>query len=300
MSDRLRVHGALLAAAVFFSLNYIVSKKTMGLITPITFAWLRVAGAAIVLNLLPREHTPLTRADERQLVLYALLAVAINQTLFLGGLSLTSAHLAAIIIGTIPLFTLGAAIAIGRERATAAKLVGIALAAAGAFLVVGVEGFEGSRRSLAGTLMLLGNSFSYALYLVLSKPMMARVSARRALARMFAWATLLLVPVAIVPMLREPWATIPPRAWLGLLFVIALPTIGAYLLNAWALARADSSIVAAYTYVQPVLTALLAAIFLGERIGIAAVAAAAMIFTGLWLASRYQLRSQVHQPPPIG
>ena len=272
----------------------------MGLITPITFAWLRVAGAAIVLNLLPREHTPLTRADERQLVLYALLAVAINQTLFLGGLSLTSAHLAAIIIGTIPLFTLGAAIAIGRERATAAKLVGIALAAAGAFLVVGVEGFEGSRRSLAGTLMLLGNSFSYALYLVLSKPMMARVSARRALARMFAWATLLLVPVAIVPMLREPWATIPPRAWLGLLFVIALPTIGAYLLNAWALARADSSIVAAYTYVQPVLTALLAAIFLGERIGIAAVAAAAMIFTGLWLASRYQLRSQVHQPPPIG
>lgn len=258
----------------------------MGLITPITFAYLRVAGAAIVLNLLPHERTPLARADERRLVLYAVLAVAINQTLFLGGLSLTSAHIAAIIIGTIPVFTLAAAIAVGREQATAAKVGGIALAAAGALLVVGVEGFEGSLRTLAGALMLLTNSLSYALYLVLSKPMMARVSARRALARMFAWATLLLVPVAIVPMLREPWAAIPMRAWLGLAFVIALPTIGAYLLNAWALAKADSSVVAAYTYVQPVLTTLLAAVFLGETIGITAAAAAVMIFTGVWLASR--------------
>jgi drug/metabolite transporter (DMT)-like permease len=258
----------------------------MGLITPITFAYLRVVGAAIVLNLLPRERTPLARADEKRLVLYAILAVAINQTLFLGGLSLTSAHIAAIVIGTIPVFTLAAAIATGRERATGAKVGGIALAAAGALLVVGVEGVEGSLRTLAGTLMLLGNSLSYALYLVLSKPMMARISARRALARMFAWATLLLVPVALVPLLREPWAAIPPRAWLGLGFVIALPTVGAYLLNAWALARADSSTVAAYTYVQPVLTALLAALFLGETIGIAAVAAAVMIFTGVWLASR--------------
>lgn len=280
------MHAALFAAAVFFSLNYIVSKRTMGLITPITFAYLRVAGAAIVLNLLPHERMPLARADERRLVLYAVLAVAINQTLFLGGLSLTSAHIAAIIIGTIPVFTLAAAIVVGREQATTAKVGGIALAAAGALLVVGVEGFEGSLRTLAGALMLLGNSFSYALYLVLSKPMMARVSARRALARMFAWATLLLVPVAIVPLLREPWATIPMRAWLGLAFVIALPTTGAYLLNAWALAKADSSIVAAYTYVQPVLTTLLAAVFLGEQIGITAAAAAVMIFTGVWLASR--------------
>ncbi|HKO57434.1 MAG TPA: DMT family transporter, partial [Thermoanaerobaculia bacterium] len=227
----------------------------------------------------------------RRLVLYALLAVAINQTLFLGGLSLTSAHIAAIVIGTIPVFTLAAAIAVGREQATATKIGGIALAAAGALLVVGVEGIEGSARTFAGTLMLLGNSLSYALYLVLSKPMMARVSARRALAHMFAWATLLLIPVAIVPLMREPWAAIPPRAWLGLAFVIALPTVGAYLLNAWALAHADSSLVAAYTYLQPVLTTVLAAMFLGERIGIAAVAAAAMIFTGVWLASRRTVSS---------
>jgi drug/metabolite transporter (DMT)-like permease len=44
--------------------------------------------------------------------------------------------------------------------------------------------------------------------------------------------------------------------------------------------------VAAYTYLQPVLTAALAATLLDERIGWAAGVAAVIIFTGVWLAGR--------------
>src|SRR5215212_639321 len=104
-----RVHAPLFVVATLFSLNYIVSKVTMGTITPLTFAYLRIVGAAIVLNALPHAREQLAKGDSRQLVLYAILAVAINQTFFLGGLSLTSAHVAAILITTVPVFTLAAA-----------------------------------------------------------------------------------------------------------------------------------------------------------------------------------------------
>ena len=85
---------------------------------------------------------------------------------------------------------------------------------------------------------------------------------------------------------RDQWRTIPPAAWLSLAFVIAGPTIAAYLLSAWALAHTDSSLVAAYTYLQPILTVVLAAMFLGEQIRPLAIAAGVLIFSGVWLAGR--------------
>ena len=282
----LLIHGALFAVNLLFAINYIVSKLGMSSFDPFTFAYLRVVGAAIILNVLIRGVAPLSRADFKRVVLYSLLGVVINQSMFLGGLALTSAHVAAILITAVPLFTLGAAMVFKEERVTAMKVAGIALAAASALTVVGGEGLGGATKSVVGDLLIVGNSLSYALFLVLSKPDMARLGPRRVIARMFAIAAVLMLPIAAVPMLRLHWRTIPPTAWLSLAFVIAGPTIAAYLLNAWALAHTDSSLVAAYTYLQPILTVVMAAMFLGEQIRPLAIVAGVLIFTGVWLAGR--------------
>jgi drug/metabolite transporter (DMT)-like permease len=286
--SRLRVHLALVAVALLFSLNYVASKIGMHAFTPLTFGYLRVLGSAIVLNILPvrQRAARLTAADWRRVAGYSLLGVVINQSLFLGGLSLTSAHVAAILMTAIPVFALAAAIVLGRERATAAKVGGIALAFAGALLLVAREGLTGASKSLTGDLMLLGNAFAYALYLVLSKRDMSRLGPRRVIARMFAAGAVIMLPLAAWPLLHERWASLPPQAWLALALVIAGPTVGAYVLNAWALAHAESSLVAAYTYLQPVMTAVLAATVLGETIGSIAVVAAAVIFAGVALSAR--------------
>jgi drug/metabolite transporter (DMT)-like permease len=285
------VHAALFLVATLFSANYIISKLAMASFSPLTFAYLRVVGAAILLQVvMPRDRTPLDRGDSMRLAGFAMLAVVINQTAFLTGLALTSAHVAAILITTIPVFTLAAAIALGRERATAWKVGGIALAAAGALLIVGREGFEGTRGAMIGSLLLVTNCLSYALYLVLSKPMMARQSARRVVSRMFAVGAVVMTPIAIVPLTRQDWSAIPGRAWIGLLLVIAGPTVAAYLLQAWALGHAESSAVAAYTYVQPFLATVLAAIFLGETIRPVIILAALMIFAGVYVAGGRETR----------
>ena len=281
-----KVHAALATVAVLFSANYIISKLSMQAFSPLVFAYLRVLGSAIILNTVVHDHGPIAREDSWRLAGYSILAVVLNQSLFLAGLALTSAHVAAILITTIPAFALGAAILIGYERATFAKVGGIALAAGGALLVVAREGFEGASRSLLGDLMIISNSLCYALYLVLSKPIMARLSARRVIARMFAIATVLMLPISAWSIAHQDWGHIPPRAWIGLSLVIIGPTVAAYLLNAWALANAESSVVAAYSYLQPVVTTFLAAIFLGESIHPAAIVAAAMIIGGIYLAGR--------------
>lgn len=254
--------------------------------SPLAFAWLRIAGAALFMSLLVRHEPPLPREERRRVAGFAVLGVAINASLFLAGLALTSVQTAAILITTIPVFTVAAAIVMKRENASATRLGGIALAGAGALLVVGGETFLGSWSSLLGALMIVLNCLSYSLYLVISKPAMQRLSATRVVARMFAIGSLLLFPVAAYSLWRQEWSTISGQAWIALLLVILGPTVLAYILNAWALRYADSSLVAVYTYIQPVLATLLGAMFLGEHVRGIAIVAAAMIFGGVYLAGR--------------
>ena len=281
----LRVHAALFSVALLFSANYIISKIGMRELAPLSFAWLRVAGAAVLLWVAARGET-LPPGEWRRITLFSLLGVVINQTLFLTGLSFTTVQVAAILITSIPVFVAAAAILLGRERASASRMGGIALACAGALLVVGGEKLTGSGHAVLGAVMILVNCLSYALYLVISKPAMGRLSPRAVVARMFAIGTVLMLPLSAPALLRENWSAISPATWISLGLVILGPTFGAYLLQAWALKYADSSVVAAYTYVQPILATLLAGFFFAEQVRAIVAVAAVMIFAGVWIVSR--------------
>ncbi|HEX6088403.1 MAG TPA: DMT family transporter [Thermoanaerobaculia bacterium] len=282
---RAKTLAALFSVAVLFSLNYIISKLGMNEFAPLSFAWLRCAGAAVLLWLLARGQS-LPREDARRLIVFAILGVVINQTLFLSGLALTSVQVAAVLVTSTPVFTLAGAILIGQERATAARLGGIALACAGALLVVGGEGLHGTTRSLLGTVLILVNCVSFAAYLVVSKPYMSGASARAVVARMFVVGTLIMLPIAAPSLWSESWSAVSTGGWLALMAVILGPTVAAYLLQAWALRHADSSLVAAQTYIQPVLASLLGWLVFSEAIRAIVAVAAVMIFAGVWLAGR--------------
>jgi drug/metabolite transporter (DMT)-like permease len=285
LTSPVRVHSALLTVALLFSLNYIISKLGMHELAPLSFAWLRCAGAAVLLWFLARG-IEIPREDRRRLLLFSILGVVINQTLFLTGLAFTSVQVAAVLVTSTPVFTLGGAILIGQERATAARIGGIALACAGALLVVGGEGWHGTTRSTIGTVLILVNCLSFAAYLVISKPYMAGASTRAVVARMFVVGTVLMLPVSAWSLAHERWSSISPRVWIALAVVIIGPTVAAYLLQAWALRHADSSLVAAQTYIQPVLASVMAWMVFGERVRAIVAVAAAMIFGGVWLAGR--------------
>ncbi len=282
-----RVHAALFSVALLFSANYVIAKLGMRELSPMAFAWLRIAGAAILLALIERHDPapPLPRAELWRVTGFAILAVVVNAPLFLAGLALTSVPVAAILITTIPVFALATAITLGRERATAPRIGGIAVACAGALLVVWGESFTGTWRSLAGVLMILANCLAYAIYLVISKPTMTRLSARRVVARMFAVGSIVLLPISAYWLKRQDWGAVTAKGWIALVLVILGPTVVAYLLNAWALRHADSSVVAAYTYIQPVLASLLGTVFLGEHVRPIVAVAAVMILSGVWLVS---------------
>jgi drug/metabolite transporter (DMT)-like permease len=75
--------------------------------------------------------------------------------------------------------------------------------------------------------------------------------------------------------------TVPLKTWLWVIYIILVPTVGAYYINAWALMRVPPSVVAVYIYLQPLLAFGLAPALLGESWNSRTMVACALIFAGV-------------------
>ena len=142
-------------------------------------------GAAVVLQVLravgravcvPRAG-PTTGASPGSSVL----GIVLNQTLFLVGLRMTSAFAASLLGATIPVFAAAFAVVLGIERASLRTAVGIALAIAGVLWLTGFGGLD------VGAIAIAANCLVYALYIVLSKPVIDRVGRCTVVTWLFTW-----------------------------------------------------------------------------------------------------------------
>ncbi|MDH7514269.1 MAG: EamA family transporter [Bacteroidota bacterium] len=282
-SLKLRVHSALLFVQITFGGFSVFGKYVVGSVPPLAVAGIRVLGAAPLFLLLAAQQGRAVPpwGELPRLALLGLFGVCMNQILFIVGLSYTTATNAAILITSIPLFTLTAAALLRIEKLKAQTVQGVALAVAGALIVLDPSHFSLGGSVSFGNLLILLNCVSYSLFLVLA----GRVLLRLPPITVIAWSYILGgIPVLAVsaPTLAawSPSST-PALAWAGLLYIVLFATVVNYALNTWAIRHTSSSVVAAYTTLQPLVAATLASVFLGESIGWQETAGFVLIAGGL-------------------
>ena len=88
----------------------------------------------------------------------------------------------------------------------------------------------------------------------------------------------------LVPSYRADIVRASTAAWWGVAYLILMTSVVAYLLWYWALAHLAAARVAIFTNLQPLATALLGQLFLGERLTAAFFGAAAVVIAGVLLA----------------
>jgi len=288
--SRTRVIVTLLVVQAMFGTLPLTGQTVMRWIPPIGAASLRAVGAALVFALVAgRQLATISLRDVPRLVLFTFLAIVGNQLLFLEGLSRTTQINAAVLITTIPVFTVAFALALRRERASGLKLAGIAVGLAGALLLARIEQFTLADREVVGDLLVIANCSLWSLYLVLARPVLQRIPPLVLTAWLFLLGALIVAPFGL-PSVVDGMADAPPEAWAAAGWMVVGPTIVAYLLNFQALRDAESSHVAVFTYLQPVVAGVLAWFFADETLRPRTAVAAALIFTGValvqWAAKR--------------
>jgi drug/metabolite transporter (DMT)-like permease len=280
----LSTHLALVVVQVAFAAGAVEGKLALGPVSgggagvdPVALATARMVGGALAFQAMARAGKllrPVSTADHWRIAGLGFLGVVLNQTLFLVGLRTTTAFAASILGATIPIFAAAFAVAFGLERPLVRTGVGIVLAIAGVLLLTGVGTLD------SGAIAIALNCLAYALYIVLSKPVIDRLGSATIVAWLFTWGALIMGPFGGPRLVHDAieWRTM---AWSFVAFFIAGPTIVAYLLNAWAIGRASPSLVTVYIYLQPILAALLQWVQLGEPIGGRALVASALVVAGV-------------------
>jgi drug/metabolite transporter (DMT)-like permease len=248
----------------------------------------RTAGAAlalIVLRQLGGRRDKIARADWPLLLLCGLLGVVLNQLLFVKGLSLTSVINATLLGTTIPVFTLLISIFLRRDRATMKLALGMGVAAGGVIYLINPMRAEFSSAHSFGDLLVVANSFSYGAYIALSRNLFRRYGALTVITWIFIVSSAVTVPIGFANLSYSVVSHVSAVVWLSLLYIILVPTVGAYYLNAWALARVPPSTVAVYIYLQPLIAFALAPLLLGETWSWRTAIAAGLIFAGVALVT---------------
>jgi drug/metabolite transporter (DMT)-like permease len=166
--------------------------------------------------------------------------------------------------------------------------VGVLLGAVGALVLIfsGSSGAGGA--SLLGDVFIFINASSYAVFLVLVKPLMEKYSAVTVMAWCFLVGSVVVVPFGLREVAAVDWPGLSPYAMAGLAFVVVMVTFVAYLLNTWALRSVQPSVAGSFIYLQPVLALVVTWLWLPDDLdlGWPQALGAACIFLGVWLVGR--------------
>jgi drug/metabolite transporter (DMT)-like permease len=249
---------------------------------------LGIAAAALAPFALPALRRDLPRLATRDLLLCGLsgLLLAIHFWTWIASLEYTSVASSTALVTTNPLWVALASAWLLRERPGAATLSGIVLTAAGstAIFASDASGAGATDSPLLGNSLALAGAVAASGYLLIGRSLRAAVSLTSyvwlayAAAAVVLWLALLLWEGEVAP--------IPPAGW----WFIAALALGPQLLGHtafnWALRRLSATFVALAILGEPVGSALLAYVLLGERFEPLQLAGFVLLLTGIFIAAR--------------
>ncbi len=292
---KLTAHLALLAVALIYGLNYVIAKGVMpDYIQPKGFILLRVLGATLLFWITGFILSPKIRIEKNDIprfIACGFFGVATNQTLFFEGLNITTPINASVIMTTNPIMVLLMSVIFLQVPLKLHRVVGIGLGISGALYLItrgaDVSAVLDSGKSL-GNLLVFLNALSYAIYLVMVKPLVAKYKAATVIKWVFTFGLLIMLPVGSGQLSQVGWSQMPASIVYSVLFVVSCTTFLAYLLNVFALQTVTSSTVSFYIYLQPLIATLVAVILGKDHLTWTLLIAAALIFSGVYLVSFYK------------
>ena len=275
-----RVWFWLVSLSVLWGGSFFFAKVALGSFGPLTVVFGRVALAALALNLL----NPLRRdAPWRSFFTMGALNNATPFSLIFWGQTHIASGLASILNATTPLFTVVVAhLLTDDEKVTAAKVAALLSGIAGVAVLIGPAAVAQPNDSLWGELACLGAALSYAFAGIYGRRFRAMgVKPLDAATGQVTASSLLILPIMLS--VEQPWNGAAPTATgsTALAALALLSTALAYVLYFRILAAAGATNLLLVTFLIPVTSILLGAVFLQERLEPRHFAGMALVGLGL-------------------
>jgi drug/metabolite transporter (DMT)-like permease len=279
---------SLILAAVFWGTNYAATKYAAEFVPPLLIVAVRFTMGGVLMFCLLRILEPgdnLTPKDLLPVAGLGCLGVAIGQTAFTFGVSLTSAANTGLIFATAPVWGLLLGSMLGLERPTWRSILGVGLSILGVGIVfyegLGIEG-----TSLVGDVLVLLAAMGFGAYTVLSMLVLERHSPLAVATYSLLFGGLVVMLLSSPYLISLDWSSVGLGAWAAVGFSAVFAT--AFAFSAWqtGISRIGANRVLVYQYLITVTGVASGVIFFSEVLGIEKVLGGAVILVGVYLARR--------------
>jgi len=261
----------LLLLSLLWGGSFFFNGVSVGSLPPFTLVLLRVALAAVTLNVVVKTlgmQMP-RRADIwPAFLVMGFLNNAVPFSLIVWGQGHIASGLAAILNATTPLWTVVVAHFLTTdEKMTGNRLLGVVIGFMGVVIMIGADSLKGLGDNVVAQLAVLGAAVSYALAGVYGRRFRRMgVEPIQTAAGQVTASTLMMLPVVVL--VDRPWTYAMPGVpvWLAILGVAALSTALSYVLYFRILATAGATNLLLVTFLIPVSAIMLGSLVLGEHL----------------------------------
>lgn len=283
---------ALAFAVLFWSGNFIVGRAAREVLPPIAFNFWRWAIALMIL--LPFcwrdlwRHRALVRREWRIIAALAISGMTAFHSFVYLGLARTEAMNGFVYFAISPLFFVLFCWLLFRERITLPQSLGLVVSMAGAATVItrGAPASLLDLRLAVGDLWLLAAVTLWAVYSVLLRRRPAGLPPLALISIVVTFALVLLTPFYALELWSGRTVELGTESLLSLLYVSVFASVIAYIFWNWGVREVGSNPAGITMQLMPVFGALLAVVFLGERMETYHWLGAGLVLAGILLARR--------------
>jgi drug/metabolite transporter (DMT)-like permease len=281
--------------AVSFASILIRLAQAAGMGTLPIAAWRLLLASLILL-----PYAWLTRREEmrdlsrRELLLLAVSGffLGLHFAAWIGSLAYTSVASSVVLVSMGPVFVgLGSWLLL-RERPSFFLAIGILLAATGSIVISWGDLGQGQDQ-LLGDLLALTGAVMVAGYLMIGRRVRGQMSLVTYVSVVYGGAMVTLLAIVLIG--RRPMLGYAPMAYLWVLGLALGPQIVGHSTLNWALRYLSATFVSLVTLAEPIGSALLAYLILGEAVTTSTFVGGVLVLVGIYTASRAELASARRQ-----
>jgi drug/metabolite transporter (DMT)-like permease len=283
---------AAFAAVILWGISFVATKAALREVSPITLIFTRFAlGIALLLLILTlrRESLIPPRDAWPMLALMGFVGIFVHQMIQVHGLTLTTAVRSGWLIGLTPIWSAVLAAVFLGESFGPRKILGLILGTSGALLVITrgqLASHVLSLPSTRGDLLIVASTLNWAIYTILGRDTLRRVGSTRAIAAAMCVGWAMLIPFFLN---EAGWKEYPHLSSTSVIAILFLG-IGCSGLGYWfwyaALERIEASQVAAFLYIEPLVTLSAAVALLGEPVALSTILGGLLVLAGVLTIQR--------------
>jgi drug/metabolite transporter (DMT)-like permease len=272
--------------------SFVATKVALGYAAPITVVWLRFAMGVVILGLAVKLRGQFSFPQGRDWGYFALLGflgITFHQWLQSTGLVTAQATTTGWIVATTPIFMALLGLIFLKESLNWKQVTGIVLATVGVLLVV----TKGKLSTLAngqfgttGDILVLISAVNWAVFSALSRSGLQSHPATHMMFYIMTFGWLFTSILFFAAPTLKPIYEIPLNGWLAITFLGVFCSGIAYIFWYDALQALPVAQTGAFLYIEPIITVIVAAIILHERLLLATILGGITILIGVWMVNR--------------